>query len=127
MLYLIDPIDEFCVQTLKDFDGKKLVCVTKEGLELPESDEAKKKFEEDKAQFERLCQVMKEVLGEKVQKVVVSSRLVSAPCCIVTGEYGWTANLERILKAQALGNTSTSSYMAAKKHLEINPDNSIVK
>merc|ERR1712062_941740 len=127
VLYMIDPIDEYAVQQLKDYDGKNLVCVTKEGLELPEDEEEKKRFEEIKAQFENLCKVMKEILDKKVEKVTVSNRLVTSPCCIVTSQYGWSANMERIMKAQALRDTSTMGYMAAKKHLEINPDHSIVE
>merc|ERR1712044_104845 len=126
VLYMIDPIDEYAVQQLKDYDGKNLVCVTKEGLELPEDEEEKKRFEEVKAQFENLCKVMKEILDKKVEKVTVSNRLVASPCCIVTSQYGWSANMERIMKAQALRDTSTMGYMAAKKQLEINPDHKIV-
>merc|ERR1711936_994689 len=106
---------------------KNLASFTKEGLELPEDDEEKKKKEADKAKFEPLCKVMKDILDKKVEKVVVSNRLVSSPCCIVTSQYGWTANMERIMKAQALRDTSTMGYMAAKKHLEINPDHSIIE
>merc|ERR1712012_1336504 len=90
-------------------------------------EDEKKKKEADKAKFEPLCKVMKDILDKKVEKVVVSNRLVSSPCCIVTSQYGWTANMERIMKAQALRDTSTMGYMAAKKHLEINPDHSIVE
>merc|ERR1712115_484513 len=126
-LYMTEPIDEYVVQQLKEFDGKNLVSVTKEGLELPEDEEEKKKKEADKEKFEPLCKVMKDILDKKVEKVVVSSRLVTSPCCIVTSQYGWTANMERIMKAQALRDTSTMGYMAAKKHLEINPDHSIVE
>merc|ERR1719216_62508 len=125
-LYMTEPIDEYVVQQLKEFDGKNLVSVTKEGLELPEDEEEKKKREEDKAKYEPLCKVMKDILDKKVEKVVVSNRLVNSPCCIVTSQYGWTANMERIMKAQALRDTSTMGYMAAKKHLEINPDHSII-
>ncbi|TKR94922.1 hypothetical protein L596_009151 [Steinernema carpocapsae] len=127
VIYMVDPIDEYCVQQLKEYDGKKLVSVTKEGLELPESEEEKKKFEEDKVKFDKLCKVMKDVLDKKVQKVEVSNRLVSSPCCIVTGEYGWSANMERIMKAQALRDSSTMGYMASKKNLEVNPDHAIIK
>merc|ERR1712025_1165687 len=122
VLYLVDPIDEYAVQQLKEYDGKKLVCVTKEGLELPEDDEEKKRQEELKADYEDLCKVIKDILDKKVEKVIVSNRLVNSPCCIVTSTYGWSANMERIMKAQALRDTSTMGYMAAKKHLEINPD-----
>merc|ERR1711976_493456 len=93
----------------------------------PEDEEEKKRFEESKAQFESLCKTMKEILDKKVEKVVVSNRLVASPCCIVTSQFGWSANMERIMKAQALRDNSTMGYMAAKKHLEINPDHSIIK
>merc|ERR1712161_36212 len=126
-VYMTEPIDEYVVQQLKEFDGKNLVSVTKEGLELPEDEEEKKKREEDKAKFENLCKVMKDILDKKVEKVVVSNRLVNSPCCIDTSQYGWTANMERIMKAQALRDTSTMGYMAAKKHLEINPDHAIIE
>merc|ERR1711971_1146752 len=127
VIYMTEPVDEYVVQQLKEFYGKTLVSVTKEGLELPDDEEEKKKMEEAKAKFEGLCKVMKDILDKKVEKVVVSNRLVNSPCCIVTSQYGWTANMERIMKAQALRDTSTMGYMAAKKHLEINPDHSIVE
>jgi len=127
VVYMTEPIDEYVVQQMKEYDGKNLVSVTKEGLELPEDEEEKKKYEEDKTKFENLCKVMKDILDKKVEKVVISNRLVNSPCCIVTSQYGWTANMERIMKAQALRDTSTMGYMAAKKHLEINPDHSIIE
>merc|ERR1712223_1768016 len=127
VVYMTEPIDEYVVQQLKEFDGKNLVSVTKEGLELPQDEEEKKKSEEVKAKFEGLCKVMKDILDKKVEKVVVSNRLVNSPCCIVTSQYGWTANMERITNAQALRDACTMGYMAAKKHLEINPDHSIVE
>lgn len=127
VVYMTEPIDEYVVQQMREYDGKTLVSVTKEGLELPEDEEEKKKREEDKVKFEGLCKLIKNILDNKVEKVVVSNRLVESPCCIVTAQYGWSANMERIMKAQALRDTSTMGYMAAKKHLEINPDHSIVE
>merc|ERR1719402_247208 len=127
VIYMTEPIDEYVAQQLKEFDGKNLVSVTKEGLELPEDEKEKKKKEADKAKFEPLCKVMKDILDKKVEKVVVSNRLVSSPCCIVTSQYGWSANMERIMKSQALRDNSTMGYMTAKKHLEINPDHPIVE
>jgi len=126
VLYMIDPIDEYATQQLKEYDGKKLVCCTKEGLEIEETEEEKKAWEETKSAFEDLCKVMKDVLGDKAEKVVCSQRVVDSPCCLVTGEYGWTAGMERIMKAQALRDSSQASYMASKKTMEINPDNSII-
>merc|ERR1712025_1501603 len=127
VLFMVDPIDEYAVQQLKEYDGKKLVCCTKEGLQLDESEDEKKKKEEVKAQFEPLCRVMKDILGDKVEKVIVSDRIVDSPCCLVTGEYGWSANMERIMKAQALRDSSMGSYMSSKKTMEINPENSIIR
>jgi len=127
VLFMVDPIDEYAVQQLKDFEGKKLVSVTKEGLTFEETEEEKKKKEEEKASFENLCKVMKEILGDKVEKVVVSDRLVNSPCCLVTGEYGWSANMERIMKAQALRDSNMSMYMTSKKTMEISSSNPIIQ
>lgn len=126
VLYLVDPIDEYMVQQLKEYDGKKLVSCTKEGLDLDDTEDEKKKKEELKARFEPLCKLIKDVLGDKVEKVVVSTRIDESPCVLVTSEHGWTANMERIMKAQALRDNSMTSYMMSKKTMEINPHNAIV-
>merc|ERR1711904_521072 len=119
VLFMVDPIEEYAVQQLKEYDGKKLMAVTKEGLNLEKTEDEKKEFEEKKAACENLCKLMKEVLGDKAEKVVVSDRLSTSPCCLVTGEYGWSANMERIMKAQALKDSSMSGYMASKKTMEV--------
>merc|ERR1719487_954268 len=126
VLFMVDPIDEYAVQQLKEFDGKKLLAATKEGLDMAEDEEEKKKFEEAKEKTESLCKLMKEVLDDKVEKVVVSNRLADSPCVLVTGEFGWSANMERIMKAQALRDASQSQYMTSKKTMEVNPTNSII-
>merc|ERR1712072_1369399 len=125
VLYLIDPIDEYVIQQLKDFEEKKLKNCSKEGLDIEDEDD-KKKLEEQKAAFEGLCTLVKEVLGDKVEKVLVGNRMQESPCVLVTSEWGWSANMERIMKAQALRDSSMSSYMVSKKTLELNPEHSIV-
>jgi len=126
VLFMVEPIDEYCVQQLKEYEGKKLVCATKEGLTLDEDEMDKKQKEEEKEKYEELCKIMKETLGEKVEKVVVSDRLADSPCILVTGEYGWSANMERIMKAQALRDSSLSTYMSSRKTMEINTKNQII-
>jgi len=127
VLFMTDPIDEHAVQQLKEYDGKKLVNVTKEGLDLGLDEDEKKTFEEKKVKFENLCKKMKEVLGDNVEEVLVTNTLVDSPATLVTTEYGWSANMQRIMKAQVLRDASMSSFMVGKKKMEVNPDHVIMK
>ncbi|KAJ2542471.1 Hsp90 chaperone hsp82 [Coemansia sp. RSA 1853] len=128
VLYMVDPIDEYAVQQLKDFEGKELKSITKEGLEFEDDEDEKKKFDEQKKELEPLCATMKEILGEKVEKVVVTDMLSESPCVILTGQFGWSANMERIMQSQALRDSGgMSSYMASKRTLGLHPTHPIVR
>merc|ERR1711933_641139 len=105
---------------MKEFDGKKLKSTTKKGLELDDEHE-EKQVEELKAESEPLTKFMKDLFGDKVEKVTVSSRMADSPCVLTTSQYGWSANMERIMKAQALRDNSMTSYMVSKKTMEVNP------
>ena len=127
VLFLVDPIDEYAIQQLKEYDGKKLVSITKDGVKLEETEEEKAEREKQEKEVEELTKAVKDILGDKIEKVVITNRLVNSPCALVTGEYGWSANMERIMKAQALRDNSMSTYMVSKKTLELNPTHPIVE
>ena len=126
VILMTEPIDEYVVQQVKDFQGKTLMSATKENLQYDVSDEEKTSFEEAKTTFEPLCKHIKDVLDNKVEKVILSNRLSDSPCILVTGEYGWSANMERIMKAQAMQNASSMMHMGSKKTMELNHNNPII-
>ena len=117
VLFMSEPIDEYLLQQVKEYSEHKLINVTKDGLNLSETTDS----------CEELCKYMKECLGDKVEKVIPSTILVDSPCCLVSSEYGWSANMERIMKAQALRSQHMNSMMSSKKIMEINPEHAIIK
>ena len=124
-LFMDEPIDEYVVQQMNLYDKKKLVSVTKEGFELETNTEEKNIKAEEVENMKMLCKRIKDVLGDKVVKVVVSNRIVDSPCCLVTSAYGYSANMERIMKAQMINSGGTN--MSSKKTMEINASHSIIK
>ncbi|OQV24237.1 Endoplasmin [Hypsibius exemplaris] len=131
VLYLTEPVDEYCMQSLPEFEGKKFQNAAKEGLKLGESDKSKKRLEELQKQYEPLTQWLQDkVLKEKIDKAVISERLTQSPCALVAKSYGWTGNMERIMRAQAYAKAKDSTqefYATQKKTLELNPGHPIVK
>ncbi|CAN4124659.1 unnamed protein product [Withania somnifera] len=125
VLYLVEPIDEVAIQNLQTYKEKKFVDISKEDLELDDDDEVKDR--EAKQEYTLLCDWIKQQLGDKVAKVQVSKRLSSSPCVLVSGKFGWSANMERLMRAQTLGDTSTLEFMRGRRILEVNPDHPIIK
>ncbi|KAK6133779.1 hypothetical protein DH2020_032490 [Rehmannia glutinosa] len=125
VIYLIEPIDEVAIQNLQTYKEKKFVDISKEDLELGDEDEVKDR--ENKQEYNLLCDWIKQQLGDKVAKVQVSKRLSSSPCVLVSGKFGWSSNMERLMRAQTLGDTTSLEFMRGRRILEINPDHPIVK
>jgi molecular chaperone HtpG len=125
VLFMTDAIDEYAVQQMKEYTYEdkqlKLLNITKEGMDIEPVNE------EDVSSFKKTCEYIKETLGDLVEKVSLSNRITDSPCVLVTGEYGWSANMERIMKAQALGNNQSMSYMSGKKSMELSKDHNIIK
>lgn len=126
VVFMCDPLDEYITQQVKDYKDKKLVCVTKENLELNESEDDKQKFEQSKEDYKAVCDFIKSTLSDEVEKVVVSNKLADSPCILSTSDFGWTANMQRILKAQTF-NRPEMNYMMGRKILEINPNSKIIQ
>eukprot|EP00262_Sarcandra_glabra_P011623 TRINITY_DN282_c0_g1_i3.p1 TRINITY_DN282_c0_g1~~TRINITY_DN282_c0_g1_i3.p1 ORF type:complete len:805 (+),score=155.56 TRINITY_DN282_c0_g1_i3:105-2519(+) len=125
VLFLVDPIDELAVQNLKSYKEKNFVDISKEDLDLGDKNEEKEK--EIKQEFGQTCDWIKKRLGDKVASVQISNRLSTSPCVLVSGRFGWSANMERLMKAQTLGDTSSLEYMRGRRVFEINPEHPIIK
>ncbi|XP_040893821.1 endoplasmin [Toxotes jaculatrix] len=131
VIYLTEPVDEYCVQALPEFDGKRFQNVAKEGVKFDESDKAKEKREALEKEYEPLTTWLKDkALKDKIEKAILSQRLTNSPCALVASQYGWSGNMERIMKAQAYQtgkDISTNYYASQKKTLEINPKHPLIK
>ena len=127
VLLLTDAIDEYVVQLLKEFDGKKLIDVSKGNLDIDLTEDEKKNKEELDNDYDEMCKNIKDILGNKIEKVILSQKIVDSPCCISTSEYGWSANMARIMKAQALRDSSMNNVMTSKKIFELNPSHKTIK
>uniref|UniRef100_A0A8C8MJW8 Endoplasmin n=1 Tax=Oncorhynchus tshawytscha TaxID=74940 RepID=A0A8C8MJW8_ONCTS len=131
VVYLTEPVDEYCIQALPEFDGKRFQNVAKEGVKFDESDKTKEKREGLEKEYEPLTTWMKDsALKDKIEKAVLSQRLTNSPCALVASQYGWSGNMERIMKAQAYQtgkDISTNYYASQKKTLEINPKHPLIK
>uniref|UniRef100_A0A671XJY3 Endoplasmin n=1 Tax=Sparus aurata TaxID=8175 RepID=A0A671XJY3_SPAAU len=131
VIYLTEPVDEYCIQALPEFDGKRFQNVAKEGVKFDESDKAKENREALEKEYEPLTTWLKDkALKDKIEKAVLSQRLTNSPCALVASQYGWSGNMERIMKAQAYQtgkDISTNYYASQKKTLEINPKHPLIK
>tara|TARA_A100001015_G_C15041750_1_gene740157 strand:+ start:531 stop:2747 length:2217 start_codon:yes stop_codon:yes gene_type:complete len=127
VLYFIEPIDEYMCQSVKKYMDYDLVCITKDNLKLNENEEEKEKIEQQQKEYKKLCEYIKTVLENEVQDVRLSQRLSDSPCILVSQEHSWSANMERILKAQALRDTSMDGMLGSKKIMEINPNNKSIQ
>ena len=126
VVYMVDPVDEYLLQPMTEYEGTKLMSVTKEGLKIDEGEE--KRLERYKTEFKPLTDYLLTTLGsERVSKVTVSNRVASSPMVIVTGQYGWTSNMERIMSGQTFGNIRDAQHLRSKKTLEINPLHPIIR
>ena len=129
VIYFTDPIDEYTMQNLTEFDDFKFSNASKEDLKFgDDTDAAKARLKKVKEEFKDFIKWWKEILpSEDVEAVKISNRLVTTPCSVVTSKYGWSANMERIMKAQALSDDGRMAYMRGRKTLEINPGHPIIK
>ncbi|XP_077592835.1 endoplasmin-like [Stigmatopora nigra] len=131
VIYLTEPVDEYCIQALPEFDGKRFQNVAKEGIKFDESEKAKERREALEKEYEPLTTWLKETaLKDKIEKALLSQRLTNSPCALVASQYGWSGNMERIMKAQAYQtgkDISTNYYASQKKTLEINPKHPLIK
>nr|CAB3466035.1 unnamed protein product [Digitaria exilis] len=125
VLLLVDPMDEVAIQNLSSYKDKKFVDISKEDLDLGDKDEEREK--EIKQEFSQTCDWIKNRLGDKVARVDISNRLSSSPCVLVAAKFGWSANMERLMRAQSMGDTSSLDFMRSRKVFEINPEHEIIK
>eukprot|EP00967_Tisochrysis_lutea_P065445 scaffold85102_cov33-Tisochrysis_lutea.AAC.2 len=121
IIFMTDAVDEYTVQHLTEFEGKRLINASREGLKLEEGDKDKKREDMYKDMFKPLLDYIKEILGRKVEKVLISKHLVASPVVALSADYGWTAQMEKVMKAQAFTDQSKFEFMKSKRNFGINP------
>jgi len=121
IIFMTDSVDEYTVQHLTEFEGKRLINASREGLKLDDSDKDKKREEKYKDMFKPLIDFAKDLLGKKVEKVAISKHLVQSPVVVLSADYGWTAQMEKVMKSQAFADQSKFEFMKSKRMFEINP------
>merc|ERR1719160_2260291 len=121
IIFMTDSVDEYTVQHLTEYEGKRLINASREGLKLEEGDKEKKREEQYKEMFKPLIDYTKETLGKKVEKVSISKHLVASPVVVLSADYGWTAQMEKVMKSQAFADQSKYEFMKSKRMFEINP------
>nr|AAW25122.1 SJCHGC06677 protein [Schistosoma japonicum] len=130
VIYMVDPVDEYMLQSLTEYEKKRLRNVAKGTIELDKSDEAKSRKEELQKEFKPLLEWFKDNLKEYIDKTTLSERLSNTPCALVANEFGWSGNMERIMTAQAYQrgeDVSSTYYSTMKKVFEINPRHPVMK
>ena len=126
IIFMTDSVDEYTVQHLTEFEGKRLINASREGLKLEEGDKDKKREEQYKEMFKPLLDFTKEYLGKKVEKVQISKHLVNSPVVVLSADYGWTAQMEKVMKSQAFADQSKFEFMKSKRMFEINPRHPLI-
>merc|ERR1719240_451188 len=127
VLYYTDPIDEYAMPQLTEFKGFQFMGANKENLKFDDDAESEAKLKKLGETHKQLSDWMKETLGAKIEKAVVSNRLLETPAIIVSSQYGWSTNMERIMKAQTMGTQDKSQQMVSQKTLEINPAHPLIR
>merc|ERR1719506_3214922 len=126
IIFMTDSVDEYTVQHLTEFEGKRLINASREGLKLEEGDKEKRREDLYKDMFKPLIDYCKETLGKKAEKVQISKHLVNSPVVVLSADYGWTAQMEKVMKSQAFADQSKFEKVMKSQAFEINPRHPLI-